>query len=61
MNAVVASFGSIRSARTAIARVQAAASSPVSSPVSGTKMCSPLAPLVLTAPARSEVGQRLLD
>ena len=52
MKAVVASAGSRRSARAAIARVAAAASTAVTPPSSGTNTCTPLAPLVLTAPAR---------
>ena len=52
MNVVVARSGSRRSARAAMARVAAAASS-MGRPVSiGTITCTPLAPLVLTAPSR---------
>jgi hypothetical protein len=50
MNAVVARSGSSRSARAAMALVAAAADS--RSAAIGTYTCSPLAPLVLTAPAR---------
>ena len=50
MNAVVARSGSSRSARAAMARVAAAASSLVAS--MGTYTCNPLDPLVLTAPER---------
>ena len=49
-NAVVASRGSILSARAAIARVVAATST-VSVGARGTKTCIPLAPLVFAAPA----------
>ena len=52
MNAVVATAGSRRSARAPMARVAAATSNVVAAPSSGTKMCTPLEPLVLTAPAR---------
>ena len=52
MNAVVARSGSSRSARAAMARVAAAADSPSAS--IGTYTCTPLAPLVLTAPASPE-------
>jgi hypothetical protein len=50
MNAVVTSAGSRRSARAETARVTAAASSLLAS--TGTYTCSPLDPLVLTAPER---------
>ncbi len=51
MKAVVASAGSSRSARTARARVAAANSSASGPGSTGTKTCTPLAPLVFTAPA----------
>ena len=51
MNVVVASSGSRRSARAAMARVAAAASSIETSRSIGTMTCTPLAPLVLTAPS----------
>jgi hypothetical protein len=57
-NAVVTSDGSSRSARAAMARVAAAADSP--SAAIGTYTCTPLAPLVFTAPAspHSESARR---
>src|SRR5215472_4519534 len=51
-NAVVVSAGSRRSARAATARVAAATSSTVTGASIGTNTCRPLAPLVLTSPAR---------
>lgn len=51
MNAVVARSGSRSPALAAIARVAAAASGPLWPGVSGTNTCTPLAPLVFTAPA----------
>ena len=52
MNAVVARSGPSRSACAAIALVAAAASSLACPAASGTTICTPFAPLVLTAPAR---------
>ena len=61
MKAVVAIAGSNFSARAAIARVAAAASSIETLSSMGTKMCRPLAPLVLIAPSKPDVTERVAD